>query len=59
MFISYETIVINPTIVRYGNETYFPIFGEDCLSVQDPILGKMKRYKQIEVRYYDLNGNQV
>ncbi|WP_341764161.1 peptide deformylase [Candidatus Tisiphia endosymbiont of Beris chalybata] len=50
------TIMINPTIVGYSQETYYPTYGEGCLSVFGPIRGKVRRYSRITVQYQTLEG---
>lgn len=57
--IPYETVVINPVIVNYGKEIYFPEDGEGCLSVQGKIRGKVQRYREIEVKYNDIHGQLI
>ena len=52
-------IMLNPRLVSHGEETYYPEYGEGCLSVQGPIRGKVKRYKTVTVSYEDLNGNEI
>lgn len=48
--------MINPTWRKISNET--DIQYEGCMSV--PIIrGKVERYKDIELTYYDENGNEI
>jgi peptide deformylase len=49
-------LMINPEILRYGEETYFPTHGEGCLSVAGPIRGKVPRHREIWLRYLTLDG---
>lgn len=48
--------MINPTWRKISNET--DIQYEGCLSVPS-IRGKVERYKDIELTYYDENGKQI
>lgn len=57
--IPYATPVINLEIISYGNENYYPTYGEGCLSVYGSLRGKVKRYRSIMVRYRDVDGNAV
>ena len=50
------TEMINPTRRKISNET--DIQYEGCLSVPS-IRGKVERYKDIELTYYDENGKQI
>ena len=50
------TAMINPTWRKISNET--DIQYEGCLSVPS-IRGKVERYKDIELTYYDENGKQI
>ncbi|MBV8046707.1 MAG: peptide deformylase [Paludibacterium sp.] len=50
------TLMINPQILRYGEETYYPAHGEGCLSVAGPLRGKVKRHRRVRVRYQTLEG---
>ena len=50
------TAMINPTWKRISKDT--DIQYEGCMSV--PIIrGKVERYKDIELTYYDKNGKQI
>lgn len=51
-----KTIMINPTWRKLSDET--DIEYEGCLSVPT-IRGKVKRYKNIEVTYYNENGEKI
>ena len=48
--------MINPTWRKISNET--DIQYEGCMSVSI-IRGKVERYKDIELTYYDENGNEI
>lgn len=50
------TIMINPTWRKLSNK--IEIEYEGCLSVPS-IRGKVKRYTDIEVTYYDIKGNKI
>lgn len=54
--IPFETIMINPTILSLSEETYYPTFGEGCLSVYGSLRAKVKRHRAVTVKYSDLNG---
>ncbi|TDR80711.1 peptide deformylase [Paludibacterium purpuratum] len=49
-------LMINPEILSYGAETYFPESGEGCLSVAGPIRGKVRRHRTVRVRYQTQDG---
>lgn len=51
----YETIMLNPVILRYFGEKYFPITGEGCGSVHCSLRARIQRFKSIEIQYYDVN----
>lgn len=53
------TIMLNPKIVSYSQETYYPLYGEGCLSVLGPLRGKVQRYSSIQVQYQTLEGNII
>lgn len=42
--IPYTTIMLNPIIISYSQEMYYPTFGEGCLSVAGCMRGKVKRH---------------
>lgn len=50
------TVMINPTWRKLSEETY--IEYEGCLSVPE-IRGKVKRYANIEVTYFNENGKKI
>ena len=50
-------VMINPKILEYSEETYFPEYGEGCLSIIGPLRGKIKRHRAIKVEYFDIDGN--
>ncbi len=50
-------VLINPRIIEFSHDTYYPAFGEGCLSVVGPIRGRVKRHVSIKVEYFDLDGN--
>ena len=50
------TAMINPTWREISKET--DIQYEGCMSVPS-IRGKVERYKDVELTYYDENGNQI
>ena len=49
-------VMINPQIIEYSQEVYYPSHGEGCLSVCGAIRGKVQRHKSIKVKYYNLDG---
>lgn len=50
------TVMINPVWKKISDET--DIQFEGCMSIPN-IRGKVRRYKQIELTYYDENGNKI
>ncbi|WP_051229325.1 peptide deformylase [Paludibacterium yongneupense] len=50
------TLMINPEILAYSPETYYPGHGEGCLSVAGPIRGKVRRHRSVRLRYQTLDG---
>jgi peptide deformylase len=50
------TVLVNPSIKHYGEETSFG--WEGCLSLKD-LRGLVPRSKQITVEYFDQESNQV
>ena len=51
-------VMINPEILDYSQETYYPDQGEGCLSVLGSIRGKVQRHRSLKVRYFDFEGNE-
>jgi peptide deformylase len=51
-----STLLINPRIVARSEESYFPTFGEGCLSVAGPMRGKVRRHRTVRVSYQDQAG---
>ena len=51
-------VMINPEVLEYGQETYYPDRGEGCLSVLGAIRGMVERYRSLTVRYFDFAGNE-
>lgn len=51
-----ETVMINPIWESLNDETDLKFEG--CLSVPE-IRGKVRRYKNIKVSYFDENGNKI
>jgi len=54
--IPHATLMINPEILSYSDETYFPEHGEGCLSVAGPLRGKVRRHRSVRVRYQTQDG---
>lgn len=54
--IPYPFVMINPEIREHRGGTYCP--GEGCLSVMGPLRGKVKRFKEVTVKYFDIDGNE-
>lgn len=51
-----ETVMINPVWEKLNDET--DVKFEGCLSVPE-IRGKVRRYKNIKISYYDEKGNKI
>jgi len=52
-------IMLNPTILEYSDKTYYPDFGEGCLSVDSDIRGKVLRHESVTVEYFNLDGEKI
>ena len=57
--IPHATLMINPEILSYSAETYFPEHGEGCLSVAGPLRGKVRRHRSVSVRYQTMDGATI
>lgn len=55
---SIET-VINPKILKKSQEESYLDSGEGCLSVRDKVDGYVYRSKEIEVEYFNIEGQKV
>jgi peptide deformylase len=51
-------VLINPEIINFSDETYFPKHGEGCLSVMGSLRARVPRHEWIEVRYFDMDGEE-
>lgn len=54
--IPYETVMINPIIIQYAGEIYYPDTGEGCMSVMGGLRGRVARYSIIIVEYQNTQG---
>lgn len=54
--IPYETVMINPIIIQYAGEVYYPDTGEGCMSVMGALRGRVARYSLIIVEYQNTQG---
>lgn len=48
-------VYLNPIILEYSSETYFP--GEGCISIPCTFRGKVARHKWIVMQFQDIHGN--
>ncbi len=55
--VPYEIVMINPQIHAYAGVPYYP--GEGCLSIKTGLRGKVQRYPEITVHYFDEQGNAI
>lgn len=51
-------VMINPIIIERSPETYFPTYGEGCLSVPCTLRGKLARHRAVVLQYQDIDGQQ-
>lgn len=51
-------VLINPEILEYSLETYFPANGEGCISVRGALRAKVPRHEWVLVRYHDMEGTE-
>jgi len=49
-------VMINPEIISWSEETYFPQRGEGCLSLNCGFRGKVARHQSITVKFFDMDG---
>ncbi len=51
--------MVNPIIISYSKEVYYPANGEGCLSVLGPMRGKVRRHCSIRIQYQDIDGKTI
>lgn len=50
-----EIVMINPELIDW-NQPYYPESGEGCLSVKSALRARVKRYQNITLEYFDVQG---
>lgn len=51
-----ETLMVNPKIIAYQGDVYYPEMGEGCLSVYGSLRAKMPRHSEVVLEYCDIEG---
>lgn len=54
-----EILMVNPQILEYGGEIYYPLLGEGCLSVAGAIRAQIPRYTIVTAQYHTVEGNCI